>query len=113
MTINVREALEAGRYCNNVPYTITRVPVDEDKMTVKQAREHTESEKQRGRDQMRKHREREAELNMLVKSDLEAQHGIVGHPKADKLWSLAWDAGHSAGYSDVITYYEDFVELLK
>ena len=44
---------------------------------------------------------------------LEARHGLTGHPKADKLYSLAWDMGHSAGYGEVENYYSDMADLLK
>lgn len=110
--MNVRDNLAAGKYENKVPYSIDKIPVDENTMTVKQAREHTESEKQRSREQTRKHRENEGVMSAAVKSDLEAQEGLVGHPKADLLWSIAWERGHSSGYSDVISVYEEMAELL-
>jgi len=34
------------------------------------------------------------------------------HPKAGKLYSLAWERGHSSGYSEVLNYGYDFVELM-
>lgn len=43
----------------------------------------------------------------------EAKHGMVGHPKADELWNLAYEHGHSAGFSEVEIYYSDFVRLVK
>ena len=49
----------------------------------------------------------------ILKTDLETEHGLTNHPKRDKLWSLAWEHGHSYGYSEVAGYYEDFSELLK
>lgn len=111
--MNVRDNLAAGKYENKVPYSIDKVPVDENTMTVKQARDHVEAEKQRSRDQTRKYRENEGAMSALVKRDLEVQEGLVGHPKADMLWSIAWDRGHSLGYSDVISVYEELAELLK
>lgn len=47
------------------------------------------------------------------KASLETKWGLVGHPKADKLYSLAWEMGHSAGYHEVGLYYDDMAELLK
>lgn len=113
MSENVRDNLIAGKYENKVPYDIDKIPVDENTMTVKQAREHTESETQRARDQRRKHRENEGAMSALVKHDLEIQEGLVGHDKANLLWTIAWDRGHSSGYSDVISVYEELAELLK
>lgn len=109
----VRDNLDAGKYENKTPYSIERVPVDDEKMTIRQAREHVEAEKQRDRDQRRLHRENEGVMNDLLRADLEIEHGVADHPKAGKLWSLAWDHGHSSGYSEVIGYYEELAELLK
>lgn len=32
---------------------------------------------------------------------------------ADKVYSLAWEHGHSSGYSEVENYYQDFAELAR
>lgn len=111
--MNVRDNLAAGKYENRVPYDIEKIPVDENTMTVKQARDRVEAESQRARDQRRKHRKNEGEMSALVKRDLEVQEGLAGHPKADMLWGIAWDRGHSSGYLDVISVYEELAELLK
>ncbi len=34
------------------------------------------------------------------------------HPKADRLFAIAWEEGHAAGHEDVMNYAEEFVELL-
>ena len=57
-----------------------------------------------------------AETNRLdaqFRADLEAEHGLANHPKADKIYSLAWEYGHSAGYIEVALYYEDLIELIR
>jgi hypothetical protein len=46
------------------------------------------------------------------KADLEAEYGMVGHPKADKLYAKAWDMGHSSGLNEVMYYYDDLSELV-
>lgn len=33
--------------------------------------------------------------------------------KASKAWSIAWEHGHSSGYNDVVSYFEELVELIK
>ena len=38
--------------------------------------------------------------------------GLTGHPKAGKLWSIAWSLGHSNGYLEVAQYAEMLSELL-
>jgi hypothetical protein len=44
---------------------------------------------------------------------LEAKHGLTGHPKAARLYELAWDMGHSAGFGEVEIYYDEMADLLK
>jgi len=44
--------------------------------------------------------------------DLEEEFGVTGHPKAGKLYSIAYSHGHSSGYSEVYNYYSEFVELI-
>jgi len=37
---------------------------------------------------------------------------ITEHPKREKMFLLAWEQGHSSGYSDVLSYLGDIVEYL-
>lgn len=57
--------------------------------------------------------EESRELENKFIADLEAEFDIVGHPKAGLLYSKAYERGHSGGFSEVLSYYEDLVELLK
>lgn len=54
-----------------------------------------------------------ARLEAQFKQDLFVELGIVGNPQADKLYSIAWAHGHSAGYSEVLSYAWDLVDLIK
>jgi len=56
--------------------------------------------------------EETAALTSKLKADLEAEHGLVGHPKADKVWAKAWEDGHSSGYGEVASIYDDLAELV-
>ena len=47
------------------------------------------------------------------RNDLAIENGMEYHPKKDKLFELAWEFGHSAGYAEVASYYERLVGLLK
>lgn len=59
------------------------------------------------------HRADQGNLELVVfKADLEAEFGLVNHPKADKLFNKAWEMGHSAGLSNVYHYYDDLYELI-
>ncbi len=52
-------------------------------------------------------------LTALLQSDLEAEYGVTGHPKAELLWSKAYERGHSAGMGEVINVWTDLVELIQ
>lgn len=52
-------------------------------------------------------------LHQLFRSDLEHEFGMVGHPKADALFRLAWEHGHASGHAEVASYYSEFAELAK
>ena len=43
--------------------------------------------------------------------DLLDDYNVKGS-KAEKCYSLAWEYGHSSGYREVISYFEDLVELI-
>jgi hypothetical protein len=59
------------------------------------------------------HKQEEHRLLELFKSDLFDELGITQNPKAEKLWVIAWDMGHSSGYSEVFNYADMFVELIN
>jgi hypothetical protein len=56
---------------------------------------------------------RQAEEVATHRATLEVKHGLVGHPKAARLYELAYEIGHSAGYHEVEIYYDDMADLLK
>lgn len=63
---------------------------------------------------MRKaYNDRQAEIQAEFRADLEDEYETAGHPKADKLWELAWDYGHSSGLREVELHYAEFAELVK
>lgn len=47
------------------------------------------------------------------KADLLQAYGVTGNPKSDMAFSLAWEQGHSCGYSEVAIVFADLVELIK
>ena len=111
--MNVRDNLTNGVYDNKIPYSYEKIPVDENSMTVNQAKAHILAEKEKDRAQRALHRQEDARISMQIKADLELEHGVAGHRNADKLWELAWEHGHSSGYADIICYYENFVQLIQ
>jgi len=61
---------------------------------------------------MRKIYERElAERMEEFTKDALAEVGLTDHPKAAKVFVLAWDQGHAGGYHEVFEKLEDLAEL--
>ena len=56
----------------------------------------------------------DAQTMMLerFKTDVLKEYGLEGHPKADKVFAMAWEEGHSAGYSEVAMWVEQLAELV-
>lgn len=52
-------------------------------------------------------------VHEVFKNDLAQEHGLVGHPKLERLFQMAWSMGHAAGLEEVASYFEDLSELLK
>jgi hypothetical protein len=44
---------------------------------------------------------------------LEERYNLKGHPKASKLYEIAWDEGHAYGCYEVVHYYVELAELLE
>lgn len=88
---NIYEKIEAGEYNTKIPYASYRKdPVnwkiwDQD----------------------------DKRLLIMFRNELEAMYNVVGNPKADQLWALAWAHGHSGGLADVLGFYDDMVVLIK
>jgi len=57
--------------------------------------------------------QRQAEIEEEFYNDLCEDLGITGHPKAGKLFSIAWEKGHSSGYQEVYVVACDLVDLIK
>ncbi len=59
------------------------------------------------------YREALRKLDERFKQDVLCENGLAGHPKAEKVWDLAWEEGHSSGYSEVANRVERLTELVK
>ncbi len=111
--MSIFEKISSGAYENKVPSSVEKIPVDEETMTIKQAKAHIEAEKARNDKQRKKHREEDYRLQAQFKRDLEEEYGVAGHPKADKLFSIALQEGHGGGFNDVACCYDTMVELIR
>lgn len=52
-------------------------------------------------------------VNETFKTDLLAALGLNNHPKANKVYGMAWDRGHSSGYAQVAYESQELSELLE
>lgn len=109
---DVIDQVRAGHYTNNVPYSIPKPRPNED-MTLRQVREQDEDYKARTREQRKLYHEEEARLTALFAADLADEHGLTGHPKAVKVFGMAWEDGHSEGLESVAHRYAELAELVK
>jgi hypothetical protein len=87
----IRKRIVAGEY--NVPFP-----------------KEAESD-QKVREEWRKAHRRKSEVEF--EKDLAEAFGVVQHQKRERLFALAWEHGHASGLSDVLSFYEDFVELVR
>ncbi len=55
------------------------------------------------------------ELDNLLETLMKEESGLNKLPEANraKIWSLAWENGHSSGYSDVYTHLCDYINLFN
>lgn len=64
-------------------------------------------------DERRLYNIRQEELRQKFRTDLALAHGVYQFAKEPSLFDLAWDYGHPGGYSEVMSYYADLVDLIK
>ena len=112
-----------GVYTNGAPYPVKPV---EPSVLRKRARDLTNDElatlvevtsiyddaKLAYDEARRAHNAESGRLTALLQADLEAEYGVTGHPKAELLWSKAYDRGHSGGMGEVINVWTDLVDLI-
>ena len=55
----------------------------------------------------------EQSLQDEFKEDLFEECGVTKNPKAELLFSKAWNRGHAGGFGDVHSIFHDLVDLIK
>jgi hypothetical protein len=121
--MDVYENIQNNQYINKLPYPSKPRQKDIDEAmgnftgTLLQVREEREATEVRliaeYRERQKQYQEEDYRLNLQFQADLAEEFGVTGHPKAYKLFSLAWEHGHISGHSDVYNYYSEFVELIN
>lgn len=71
-----------------------------------------EEGKSKDREIKRKYNEDSGKIRNEFKENLLRHLGLTKHKKAQKLWEMAWDSGHSYGYAEVGMEAEKLSELL-
>lgn len=65
------------------------------------------------RDGRREYRQKEREIQEEFKQDLFKAYKVENNPKKDRCYALAWEHGHSSGLFEVLSYFDDLVDLIK
>lgn len=47
------------------------------------------------------------------KKSLFEEYDVVNNQKAEMCFGLAWQYGHAYGYSEILNYFSDLVDLIK
>lgn len=48
-----------------------------------------------------------------MKQYLFSVYAVDNHPKAERVWELAWEHGHGCNLNDVAFYFDQFVGLIS
>lgn len=64
------------------------------------------------KDVWKAYNDEECYLVEMFKQDLFNELGIADNPKREKLFAIAWENGHSSGYSEVFNEAIDLVDLI-
>lgn len=54
----------------------------------------------------------EARLRIQFRHDVLSALGILDHPRASRLWDMAWEQGHSSGHQEVYEIACELAQLL-
>ena len=119
----VRENVENGVYKTKLPYGVrptkpnTKIDIsvasDKEIADVRAAMAKYEADEAAFTAARLAYSEDERRLHDLFVALLAEENGMTGHPKAGKVYAMAYDRGHSGGMGDVITEYEELVDLVK
>lgn len=117
--MDVYEKIRQGYYKNCIPYPKKPVKPRLHDATSEEAKKFVKVLEKWEKDVVVYESERDAwrkeenKVYELIKRDCLEEVGLLGHEKADKAWSYAWEHGHSSGYNDVYLVLEEIAELIK
>jgi hypothetical protein len=70
-------------------------------------------DKERYNEEVARYRESQKRLDKEFKDDLFEHLGITNNPKANDLYHIAYELGHSSGFSEIANYAYDLVKLIR
>lgn len=112
-------ALDFGKYkvnTDDLKLVFPRRPILKKNATPNEIREHADlieehvKKKQLYQEQSLKIQRREGIVYQQFKIDALKDVGLADHPKAEKIFSYAWEKGHSSGYHEVYVELRDLVD---
>ena len=112
-TASVVDSVRAGKYQVKLPYNLEKPFIDPENMTGRQLRELKEAHAEAQKKLRDAYHAEERRLKSLFRQDLEKEHGLVGHPKAGKLYEIAYAHSHSDGHEQIAWTYGELAELLS
>lgn len=64
------------------------------------------------KEEQKNYKKKEIRLFELFKQDALEYVGLSNHPKKDKIFSFAWENGHSSGYRNVVAWLEEILDIV-
>lgn len=95
---------------NEISANEAAVKIEDSKRKEAELRETLKKQKH---ERMLLNNEAESIRTQVFKELLASEYGVENNPKFEKAFELAWQHGHSSGYSEVEIYFSDFAELIK
>jgi hypothetical protein len=114
--------MDFSKYGNKMDYPVQpKMPFlkHEYRRIVEKVEEYTKELKQYHKDmipyneQLKKYREHDGELIQQFKQDLFKNCNVKDEAKGEKVYSKAWEDGHSDGFESVANYFERYLDFAR
>jgi hypothetical protein len=117
---NVYDNIVSGLYDNKLKYPkFPKKPTRSNLATPADYREHADALEEyaiantKAEENRIEYNKETSRLESTLRTDLATEFDILENPKESKVWELAWQLGHSSGYTEIYLYYHKLVELVK
>jgi hypothetical protein len=112
--------MEFTKYENKMEYPSTpKKPFLKRDHTLEEIEIYTKDFKQYEKDiqiyrkKLKEYRENETLLIQQFKEDLFKEYNVKDKAKGEKIYSLAWEEGHSNGLKEVENYFDRYIEIAR